>query len=130
MQVLECTLHHLTIALFTVYSLLSNLFFSMLRQKEHYLGLLIGNDNWWRTHGIGCRLVPVGSDGSGAAAGAGGTADQEMEAVVGSGAITTGAGGDGGGQGQWGEELVSCLLSYTVIETIHAALFMFLTVSY
>ena len=130
MQVVECTLHHLTTASFIVYSLLSNLFFSH-AQKEHYLGLLIGNDNWWRTHGIGCRLVTVGGDGSGAAAGAG-TADQEMEAVVGSGAITTGAGGDGGGQGQtqWGEELVSCLLSYTVIETIHAALFMFLTVGY
>lgn len=24
-------------------------------QKEHYLGLSVGNDNWWRTHGMGCR---------------------------------------------------------------------------
>ena len=90
-------------------------------QKEHYLGLLIGNDNWWRTHGIGCRLVTVGGGGSGAAA------DQEMEAV-GSGA--TAAAGGGGANGGNGEEYTSCLLSYTVIETVHAALFMFLTVSH
>lgn len=24
-------------------------------QKEHYLGLALGNDNWWRTHGINCN---------------------------------------------------------------------------
>ena len=30
-------------------------------QKEHYLGLTISNDNWWRTHGIGC----TDSEGSG-----------------------------------------------------------------
>ena len=88
-------------------------------QKEHYLGLLIGNDNWWRTHGIDCHLVTVG-DGSGAAAG---TTDQQEE--VGSGA-TAGH----GGQEQWGDEYTSCLLSYNVIETMHAALFMFLTVSH
>lgn len=91
-------------------------------QKEHYLGLLIGNDNWWRTHGIDCRLVTVGG-GSGAAAG---TTDQQE--VVGSG--DTAAGGGHGGQEQWGEEYTLCLLSYNVIETIHAALFMFLTVSH
>lgn len=27
----------------------------ILPQKEHYLGLSVGNDNWWRTHGIGCE---------------------------------------------------------------------------
>ena len=85
-------------------------------QKEHYLGLLIGNDNWWRTHGIDCRLVPVGG-GSGAA-------DGVTDQVVGSGAGT-------GGQEQWEEsEYTSCLLSYTVIETVHAAIFMFLTVNH
>ena len=53
--------------------------------------------------------------GSGAAAGA---SDQ----VVGSGTGT-------GGQEQWEEsEYTSCLLSYTVIETVHAAVFLFLTV--
>ena len=109
--------HHILTASFTIYSLLSNIFFS---QKEHYLGLLIGNDNWWRTHGIGCRLVTVGGGGSGAAA------DQEMEAM-GSGATAAAGGGANGGNG---EEYTSCLLSYTVIETVHAALFMFLTVSH
>lgn len=88
------------------------------------MGLLIGNDNWWQTHGIDCRLVTVGGGGSGAAAV--GATDHEM-AVVGSGAIATG--GANGGDGA-GEEYTSCLLSYTVIETIHAALFMFLTVSH
>ena len=61
----------------------------------------------------------VGGGGSGAAA------DQEMVAV-GSGVSAAGAGANGGD----GEEYMSCLLSYTVIETIHAALFMFLTVSH
>ena len=83
------------------------------------MGLLIGNDNWWRTNGIDCRLVMVDGGGSGAAA------DQEMVAV-GSGVSAAGAGANGGD----GEEYMSCLLSYTVIETIHAALFMFLTVSH
>lgn len=27
----------------------------LLSKKEHYLGLSVGNDNWWRTHGMGCR---------------------------------------------------------------------------
>ena len=27
---------------------------SLYIQKDHYLGLSVGNDNWWRTHGIGC----------------------------------------------------------------------------
>ena len=71
------------------------------------MGLLIGNDNWWKTHGIDCRLVPVGGSGA---------ADQQ---VVGSGT---------NGREQWEEEY-TCLLSYTVIETVHAAVFMFLTVN-
>ena len=33
-------------------------------QKEHYLGLSFGNDNWWKTNGIGCREREV-ADGSG-----------------------------------------------------------------
>ncbi|CAI8020713.1 Sodium/potassium-transporting ATPase subunit beta-1-interacting protein 3 [Geodia barretti] len=39
-------------------------------QKEHYLGLSVSNNNWWRTNGIGCRDVggtegsALGSDGS------------------------------------------------------------------
>lgn len=57
--------------------------------------------------------------------GSGAAADQEMVAV-GSGVSAAGAGANGGD----GEEYMSCLLSYTVIETIHAALFMFLTVSH
>ena len=86
------------------------------------MGLLIGNDNWWRTNGIDCRLVTVGGGGSGAAA------DQEM-AAVGSGVTAAAGAGASGSDGEL-EEYMSCLLSYTVIETIHAALFMFLTVSH
>ena len=33
-------------------------------QKEHYLGLSVGNDNWWRRNGIGCREIG-GAGGSG-----------------------------------------------------------------
>ena len=33
-------------------------------QKEHYLGLSVGNDNWWRTNGIGCEKTGD-RDGSG-----------------------------------------------------------------
>ena len=63
---------------------------------------MVGNDNWWRTHGIGCTSVAV--TGSGAGSGAG-----------------------GGEQGAEPED--TCLASYTLIETVHASLFMFLTVS-
>jgi hypothetical protein len=111
----------------TIYSLLSNFLLFLSLQKEHYLGLVIGNDNWWRTHGIDCRLETVGGGGSGAAAA--GATDHEM-AVVGSGATAAGAAGSINGGGGAGEEYTSCLISYTVIETIHAALFMFLTVSH
>lgn len=72
------------------------------------MGLLIGNDNWWRTHGIGCSSPTSGT-----------------------------ASGDGSGAGilwedfatQWEESGDTCLLPYTVIETVHASIFMFLTVS-
>lgn len=26
-------------------------------QNEHILGLVLGNDNWWRTHGPGCSTT-------------------------------------------------------------------------
>ena len=67
---------------------------------------MVGNDNWWRTHGIDCRLVPVSGSG----------ADQVVD-------------GSGAGREQ-PEDEYTCLLSYTVIETVHAAVFMFLTVNY
>ena len=59
------------------------------------MGLVIGNDNWWRTHGIGCTSLVVT--------------------------------GSGAGMGEEPED--TCLASYTLIETVHASLFMFLTVS-
>lgn len=31
----------------------------LLREKEHILGLTFGNDNWWRTHGVGCPDPPA-----------------------------------------------------------------------
>ena len=68
-------------------------------QKEHVLGLVVGNDNWWRTHGIRCS---------------------SPEETAGSG------GGSGMGRSLSGD---TCLLSYTTIETIHAAIFMLLTVN-
>lgn len=63
----------------------------LLRQKERYLGLSFGNDNWWRKHGISCSEE---QDGSGDDL----TADTE------------------------------CPLTYAAIETIHAAVYMFLAV--
>ena len=65
------------------------------------MGLMIGNDNWWRTHGIGCS--PIAMTGSGAGSGTG---------------------------TQWEESEDTCLVPYTVIETVHASIFMFLTVNY
>lgn len=65
---------------------------------------MIGNDNWWKSHGIGCNSPTT---------------------TAGSGADERGSGTEG--EEQW-EEMGDCLLSYTVIETVHAALFMFLTV--
>ena len=64
------------------------------------MGLLIGNDNWWKTHGVGCS--PIAKTGSGAGSGAG---------------------------TQWEEPGDTCLVPYTVIETVHASIFTFLTVN-
>ena len=72
-------------------------------QKEHYLGLVIGNDNWWRTHGINCKSSSLVS-----------TANVTNQT---------------GGSGESAIEEEGCVLSYAVIETIHAAIYMLLTVS-
>ena len=43
-------------------------------QKEHYLGLTLGNDNWWRRNGIGCPSMSMMEGESG-----GGTMVEEEE---------------------------------------------------
>ena len=43
-------------------------------QKEHYLGLTLGNDNWWRRNGIGCPSTSMVEGESG-----GGTVVKEEE---------------------------------------------------
>ena len=43
-------------------------------QKEHYLGLTLGNDNWWRRNGIGCPSTSMMEGESG-----GGTVVKEEE---------------------------------------------------
>lgn len=63
---------------------------------------MVGNDNWWRTHGISC--TSVSGDGSGGP-------------------------WNGTESNQWEEFGDTCVLPYTVIETVHAAIFMFLTVT-
>ena len=35
---------------------MSSLLLDRSLQKEHYLGLALGNENWWRTHGINCNV--------------------------------------------------------------------------
>ncbi|CAI8020714.1 Sodium/potassium-transporting ATPase subunit beta-1-interacting protein 3 [Geodia barretti] len=75
-----CIYEKIAISVFTVWSLISIglncviiLIYNdvgLLSKKEHYLGLSVSNNNWWRTNGIGCRDVggtegsALGSDGS------------------------------------------------------------------
>lgn len=99
----------------------------MFSQKEHYLGVLIGNDNYWRTHGIKCGVGLESSTGdeNGMSSGNSGMG---MES-------STGDEGSGNYSGDGGIEMLevalenTCLVSYSVIETIHAAIYMFIAVS-
>ena len=79
-------------------------------QKEEYLGILVGKDNYWKGHGIQCMLVPTNSSFA--------DDDYGNELLINDGE----------------SELVeldteTCLISYTLIETVHAAVYMFIAVS-
>lgn len=77
-------------------------------QTERYLGLVIGNDNFWKTQGLGCgqSLNSSGDDeGSGVLVGDGGYELLEVELPS------------------------SCAISYTIVETVHAVLYMLIAVS-
>jgi len=64
----------------------------LLKEKEHYLGLTFGNDNWWRKNGIGCP----------------GSSAEER--------------GSGGGRGMEEECLVSYAVTETIHASIYMAL--------
>lgn len=72
--------------------------------------MLIGNDNYWKGHGIQCMLVPAINS-------------TVMTDDNGSGFLISGGGEttelDHG----------NCLISYTLIETMHAAIYMLIAVS-
>lgn len=77
---------------------------------------MVGNDNWWKSHGIGCQSSEPSGGGGGDFEGSG----------FGSG---VNGGREGGGE-QLEEDRSSCLLSYAAVETIHAVVFMLFTVSH
>lgn len=70
---------------------------------------MIGNDNFWKSHGLGCGQAAINSSGD----------------EIGSGILI----GDGGYELLEVELSSSCIISYTIIETVHAALYMLIAVS-
>lgn len=81
-------------------------------QKERYLGLLVGNNNYWKTHGINCNSEL-------------GTNSSFGELEIADSSFGGGSGVDGG------EELepTECLVQYSIVETVHATVYMLITVS-
>ena len=80
-------------------------------QKEQYLGILVGKDNYWKGHSILCTLASANS-----------TYIDDDE--YGSGILIN----DGGSE-LLELDPTGCLISYAIIETVHAAVYMFIAVS-
>ena len=99
-------------------------------QKEHYLGLVIGNENFWRSHGLGCgnAINNNGSGGSGSDVG-GDINITYAEEGSGSGLSLGGSGYELLEVGDGAELLDSCTVPYALIETIHATIYMLIAVS-
>ena len=79
-------------------------------QKERYLGFLVGNSNYWKTHGINCYNELANNSGFG-----------ELD--------TNSSFGGGSGLDDEESEPVKCLVQYSIVETVHAVVYMLVMVS-
>lgn len=82
-------------------------------QMETYLGILVGNDNYWKSHGLGClRAAPDNTSEDGSAQ------------------LSSGNDTEGSGQEVLSSESQGCIVSYSIVETIHATFYIFFAVSH
>lgn len=81
-------------------------------QKQKYLGALIGNDNFWKTHGLGCGWDNLGKLGGDEGSGLTVVSGDDMLDLLDPEPSPS-----------------SCVVPYMVVETVHAAVYMFVAVS-